>query len=192
MDCRTFRRKHLAFVDDTLPGVDVVAMEHHRSECRACARLDSDVRRSLLLVRNNLPSIQPSEEFSRRLARRLETERQRLAAPAPLFRGPGMSGFVSMSLGLVAIGLMAVALMERPDTGQIARLPGVVIRPVTAEQEMRAPLPVAPPAFVASVSTGMAVWPALLMMEEAQLRYADAAESAPVRAVNYQPESPTR
>ncbi|HMN10269.1 MAG TPA: hypothetical protein PKC83_15915 [Gemmatimonadaceae bacterium] len=103
-----------------------------------------------------------------------------------------MSGFVSMSLGLVAIGLMAVALMERPDTGQIARLPGVVIRPVTAEQEMRAPLPVAPPAFVASVSTGMAVWPALLMMEEAQLRYADAAESAPVRAVNYQPESPTR
>jgi outer membrane phospholipase A len=30
------------------------------------------------------------------------------------------------------------------------------------------------------------------MMEEAQLRYADAAESAPVRAVNYQPESPTR
>lgn len=192
MDCRTFRRKHLAFVDDTLPGVDVVAMERHRRECLACARLDSDVRRSLLLVRNNLPSIQPSAEFSHQLARRLEAERKRLAAPAPLFRGPGIGGFVSMSLGLVAIGLVVVALVERSGTGQIARLPGVVIRPAATEQVVRAPLPVAPPALVASVSTGMAVWPALLMMEEAQSRYADAAESAPVRAVNFQPEASTR
>lgn len=192
MDCRTFRRKHLAFVDDTLPGVDVVAMERHRRECQECARLDSDVRRSLLLVRNNLPSIEPSADFSRRLARRLDVERQRLATPPPLFRGPGVSGFVSMSLGLVAIGLAAVALLERSEVRQVARLHGVVLRPVSVEQVVQPVLPVAPPALVASVSTGMAVWPALLMMEEAQSRYADALAPAPVRAVSFQPEASTR
>lgn len=192
MDCRTFRRKHLAFVDDTLPGVDVVAMERHRRECQGCARLDSDVRRSLLLVRNNLPSIEPSADFSRRLARRLDAERQRLATPPPLFRGPGVSGFVSMSLGLVAIGLAAVALLERSEVRQVARLHGVVLRPVSVEQVVQPVLPVAPPALVASVSTGMAVWPALLMMEEAQSRYVDALGPAPVRAVSFQPEASTR
>lgn len=192
MDCRTFRRKHLAFVDDTLPGVDVVAMERHRRECQGCARLDSDVRRSLLLVRNNLPSIEPSADFSRRLARRLDAERQRLATPPPLFRGPGVSGFVSTSLGLVAIGLAAVALLERSEVRQVARLHGVVLRPVSVEQVVQPVLPVAPPALVASVSTGMAVWPALLMMEEAQSRYVDALGPAPVRAVSFQPEASTR
>lgn len=192
MDCRTFRRKHLAFVDDTLPGVDVVAMERHRRECQECARLDSDVRRSLLLVRNNLPSIEPSADFSRRLAHRLDVERQRLAAPPPLFRGPRVSGFVSMSLGLVAIGLAAVALLERSEVRQVARLHGVVLRPVSVEQVAQPVLPVAPPALVASVSTGMAVWPALLMMEEAQSRYVDALGPAPVRAVSFQPEASTR
>ncbi|MFP5354640.1 MAG: anti-sigma factor family protein, partial [Gemmatimonadota bacterium] len=120
MDCRTFRRKHFAFVDDTLPGVELVEMERHRLECAACARLDSDIRRSLLLIRNNLPTIQPSAEFSRRLARRLEVERQRNALPAPLFRGPGVTGFLSMSLGVVAIGILAVGLMERPQAERIA------------------------------------------------------------------------
>lgn len=192
MDCRTFRRKHLAFVDDTLPGVDLAGMERHRAECAACARHDSDVRRSLLLIRNNLPTIHPSADFSRRLARRLEAERLRNAAPAPLFRGPGVSGFLSMSLGVVAIGFLAVGLMERPGAGRIARLPDVVIRPTVVEASPQLSSPVAPPAFVASVSTGMAVWPALLMMEEAQSRYAGGGGSAQVRAVNYQPESSTR
>lgn len=192
MDCRTFRRKHFAFVDDTLPGVELVEMERHRLECAACARLDSDIRRSLLLIRNNLPTIQPSAEFSRRLARRLEVERQRNALPAPLFRGPGVTGFLSMSLGVVAIGILAVGLMERPQTERIARLEGVVIRPAAAERASEMAMPVAPPALVASVSTGMAVWPALLMMEEAESRYAGGAGSAPVRAVNYQPDAASR
>lgn len=192
MDCRTFRRKHFAFVDDTLPGVELVEMERHRIECAACARLDSDIRRSLLLIRNNLPIIEPSADFSRRLARRLEVERQRNALPAPLFRGPGVTGFVSMSLGVLAIGFLAVGLMERPEAERIARLEGVVISPVAVERAAEMSMPVSPPAFVASVSTGMAVWPALLMMEEAESRYAGRAGSAPVRAVNYQPDATSR
>ncbi len=29
MDCRAFRNSHVAFVDDTLPGVEHQAMEEH-------------------------------------------------------------------------------------------------------------------------------------------------------------------
>ena len=187
MDCRTFRRQHLAFVDDTLPGVDLVQMERHRTECEACARLDRDVRRSLLLIRNNLPTIQPSADFSSRLARRLEEERKRQAMPAPLFKGPGLSGFLSMSIGVVAMGLFAVVMTDRPPTDGPTRLPSVVMRPSGASLGINSTLPVAPPAFVASVSTGMAVWPALLMMEEAQSRYAGRRGRTPVRAVSYTP-----
>jgi hypothetical protein len=186
MDCRTFRRKHLAFVDDTLPGVDVVQMERHRSICAKCERLDADVRRSLLLIRNNLPTIEPSADFSRQLARRLEAERARSMAPPPMFRGPGLSGFLSMSVGVVALGLLAVTVTDVRRGGDTAVLPSVVIRPMGASLNTNS-VPVAPPAFVASVSTGMAVWPALLMMEEAQARYERRRDRVPVRAVNYQP-----
>ena len=190
MDCRTFRRKHLAFVDDTIPGVDAVQMERHRRECARCARLDSDIRRSLVLIRNNLETIQPSAHFSDRLSRRLITERSRSLIAAPLFRGPGLGGFLSMSLGVVALGVIAVALSSESARPSAARLPAVVVRPKGALLGVNSALPVAPPAFVASVATGMAVWPALLMMEEAQSRYAKGRERAPVRAVNY--SSPTR
>ena len=189
MDCRSFRRQHLAFVDDTLPGVDVVRMERHRNECDACARLDRDVRSSLLLIRNNLPTIQPSADFSSRLAKRLEDERRRQLAPAPLFRGPGMSGFLSMSIGVVALGLFAVVMRDgavaTSEAVNVARLPSVVYRPNGAPLGVNATLPVAPPAFVTSVSTGMAVWPALLMMEEASSRYAGRRRGTAVRAVSY-------
>jgi hypothetical protein len=190
MDCRTFRRHHLAFVDDTLPGVDVIQMERHRTECAACARLDADVRRSLLLIRNNLPTIQPSDDFSSRLARRLEDERLRSLTPPPLFRGPGLRGFVSMSMGVVALGVLSVALTRDPVGTGMARLPGVVIRPNGAPTGMNSAPPLAPPAFVASVSTGMAVWPALLMMEEVQMRYADERDGTDVQPVSYSGQLP--
>ena len=33
MDCREFRNKHVAFVDDVLPAVDMQAMQQHRATC---------------------------------------------------------------------------------------------------------------------------------------------------------------
>ena len=192
MDCRSFRNQHFAFVDDTLPGVDIVRMQRHRIECAKCARLDADIRLSLLLIRNNLPTIQPSAGFSVRLARRLESERRRSELPPPLFRGPGMHGFLSMSLGVVALGLVAITLAERPTNRITAHLPAVVFRPSRAPLGVNSVLPVTPPAFVASVSTGMTVWPALLLMEEAQARYAGRDAGAEVRAVNYSPTSDAR
>ncbi|HEY0778159.1 MAG TPA: hypothetical protein VGD56_09355 [Gemmatirosa sp.] len=70
MDCTDFRRHHLAYVDDTLPGDVLVAAERHRVECAACGAHDTLVRRSLLLARN-LPSIEPSSDFAARLDARL-------------------------------------------------------------------------------------------------------------------------
>ncbi len=74
MDCTDFRRHHLAYLDDTLPGDVLVAAERHRVECAACGAHDTLVRRSLLLARN-LPSIEPSADFTARLDARLREVR---------------------------------------------------------------------------------------------------------------------
>ncbi|MBK6487645.1 MAG: hypothetical protein IPF98_12360 [Gemmatimonadetes bacterium] len=135
--------------------------------------------------------IQPSEEFALRLARRLEAERARSLTPVPLFKGPGLRGFLSMSMGVVALGLLSVALTHEPEQDpQTVRLPHVTFRPYGATLGMNTALPVAPPAFVASVSTGMAVWPALMMMEEAQSRYADSQDDGSVQPVRYSTPAP--
>ncbi|MEO7966766.1 MAG: hypothetical protein ABIT38_22940, partial [Gemmatimonadaceae bacterium] len=173
MDCRSFRRNHVAFVDDTLPGVLLVRMERHRTECAKCAQHDADVRRSLLLFRNNLPTIEPSAQFSARLAARLQNEHRLNAMPLPLFRGPGLQSFLAMSIGMIALGFAALAAGDAVQRGGAVRLPAVVLRPQGLPLGVNAAVPAAPPAFVASVSTGMAVWPALLLVEEAQSRYAD-------------------
>lgn len=198
MDCRSFRRHHLAFVDDTLPGILLVQMERHRQECERCAQRDAEVRRSLLLFRNHLPEIEPSEDFSARLSARLDRERRRNDAPLPLFRGPGLQSFLGMSVGVIALGFAAAAAGDAVQTQGIARLPAVVLRPeapssVPALAVTAAPLPATPPAFVASVSTGMAVWPALLLVEEAQSRYVERASMAgAVRRASYTPGRATR
>lgn len=188
MDCRSFRRNHVAFVDDTLPGVVLVQMERHRIECEACAAHDANVRRSLLLFRNNLPTIEPSADFSARLSARLAKEHQQNALPLPLFRGPNIQSFLAMSIGVIALGFAAVAAGDAVQREGVARLPAVVLRPEGVSLGVNAAVPAAPNAFVASVSTGMGVWPALLLVEEAQSRYADPdarARDGNVRAVSY-------
>src|SRR5947207_13717723 len=71
MDCHEFCDKHLAFVDDTLAGIELVRMQRHIAECESCAKQDAKIRRALLLFRN-LPSIEPSADFSQRLEARLK------------------------------------------------------------------------------------------------------------------------
>jgi anti-sigma factor RsiW len=72
MDCHHFRSQHLAFLDDTLPDTELVAMQRHLLECEACARHDTAVRRGLLIFRN-LPTIEPSADFAARLEMRLRS-----------------------------------------------------------------------------------------------------------------------
>lgn len=166
MDCRTFRKEHFAFVDDVLPGVKHVAMEQHVRACAECARHDVSVRRSLLLFRN-LPAIEPSRDFTSQLHAKLEMERRRGLIPMPAFRGPGTRTFVAAAASVVAVGLLALSSRTGVLPSTIPALPGVV----AMQPEDVTALAVATPAFVTSISMGMPVWPALLIAEEAPVRF---------------------
>jgi hypothetical protein len=169
MDCRTFRKRHLAFVDNTLSGLDTAEMREHLRDCPPCAKLDTSLRRSLLLVRN-LPCIEPSAEFSARLAARLAEERSREVAPLPMYRGPGVRTFVATAACIVALGFVTVSTMDRNATERLPLLPAVVATPNPSA--MMATSADETPAFMATVSTGLPVWPAMLLGDEAQIRFA--------------------
>lgn len=172
MDCRAFRRKHLLFVDDTLPGVDIVQMQRHLTDCDRCAQMDLAVRRSLLVVRNHLSPIEPSSDFSERLSARLARERIGGSSPVALFGSTSWGGFAAMCGGVIAIGVLAISVGDASAPVVAARLPAVILEADLTSMNERIELPDATPAFVASVSTGMAILPALLLAEEVPLRQA--------------------
>ena len=164
MDCRSFRSKHVAFVDDFLPGEEVVSMQRHLAECGRCAAHDAKVRRSLLVFRN-LPAVEPSPDFYSRLSARIQAERN---APAPRFavRGPGMGAFLGIAASLVTVGYLAASgLNWTAPRGDIVLAPVVASEPAIAAS-------VENEALAASVSAGMPVWPMVLFAEQAPLRFA--------------------
>ena len=74
MNCREFRRKHDAYVDDTLSGVEIEGWTGISRLCEQCAALDTRIRRSLA------PRAEPADDpalaaFSERLQMRLAQER---------------------------------------------------------------------------------------------------------------------
>jgi hypothetical protein len=174
MDCRAFRRNHLAFVDDTLPGVDIVQMQAHLNDCAKCAATDLAVRRSLLVVRNHLAPIEPSLDFTERLSARLARERLSSPAATRLLEPTNWSGVAALCGGVLMIGLLGLALGDARDSTGIAQLPAVVFTPTLPGFQTAEFVPAATPAFVATVSTGMAILPALLLAEELPVRRAQA------------------
>ncbi len=166
MDCRNFRGNHLAFVDDTLPGVDVVRMRQHLGVCRHCAAQDAVVRRSLLAARN-LPTIRPSADFSRRLQRRLaEARREGGGHRMSGYQGPGFGAFAAAAMGVVLAGYIASALEDASGSRVLAH------EPVIATEPVRYLPPDLNTALVASVSLGMPVWSTALLAEQAPARWA--------------------
>lgn len=175
MDCRRFRRLHVEFVDDTLPGVEMAAMRRHLRSCSACAEHDTRVRRSLLVFRNQ-PRIEPSPEFRARLAARLreagpldvEGSIDAALRRSPVFWRPhGTIGLFSAAAGLLAAGLLAVAL-----TNVDGELEPLALPPVVASIPEPSHEHLASPALLASVPSGITVWPAVLMAEQAPMRFA--------------------
>jgi hypothetical protein len=170
MDCREFRNKHVAFVDDLLSAVEMDALQRHRNVCARCSRQDTAVRRSLLLVRN-LPPIQPSPEFMSRLNARLQalgpSAQVDFVSPRPRLASVG--AFAALAAGVVAVAYMAV------ETNHYFAPPAEIrLAPVVATlPEDPAPTPMADAAFVASVPTGIPVWPAVLMAGQAPMRFAE-------------------
>ena len=173
MNCREFRNKHAAYVDDTLSGVDVDAMALHRQLCARCSRLDTRVRRALLVARN-LPTIQPSAEFGKRLHARINAERQ--AAGSPRYRSDRMMlGGRSIFAGryaaivvavLVAGGVATTLAMTNAHEAVIRMAPVVASVPETDVS------PMVSPTMVASVSAGMPMWPAVFVAQQAPWHFA--------------------
>jgi hypothetical protein len=170
MHCREFRNKHVAFVDDLLPSVEMQAMHGHRATCHRCSRHDTAIRRSLLIVRN-LPPIEPSPDFMIRLNRRLDqlgpTAHVDLVAPRPHL--PSAGALAALAAGVVAVAYMAIETTHYFSTGA-ETLPAPMIASVPGLEPTAAPI--ANSAFVASVPTGMPVWPAVLMAGQSPLRFA--------------------
>jgi anti-sigma factor RsiW len=167
MDCRGFRNKHVAFVDDVLPGEDVVSMQRHLRECERCAVHDAKIRRALLVFRN-LPAVEPSPDFFSRLTARIEAERVATARPTMASRGPGIGTFMSLAASIVAVGyITAISLHWTSRRGG-----EVVLAPVVATEPASMPLPVESQALVTSVSAGMPVWPMVYFAEQAPMRFA--------------------
>ena len=172
MNCREFRRKHDAYVDDTLSGVDIEAMGRHLRLCAHCAALDTRIRRSLLLA-HNLPSIQPSVAFTERLQMRLAHERalkarQHNAAGTMMglmtrHGSPFSTGtYVALAAGIALAAGLAMSVTLTGDADSTIRL-----APVVASAPEPEPSPFATPAMVVSMPAGMPIWPAVYVAQRA-------------------------
>ena len=174
MDCRQFREKHVAFVDDVLSSIEMRAMYEHLTVCSRCSRHDTAIRRSLLLVRN-LPPIQPSPDFVARLNERLAelgpAAQVDIIAPRPQFSSAAT--FAALAAGVVAVAYMAMQTSHY--FAHPVGAPVVAVAPVAPPALLPpiepGPAPIANAAFMASVPTGIPVWPAVLMAGQAPMHF---------------------
>ncbi len=167
MDCRDFRNRHLAFLDQTLSDADLVGMQRHIAECACCARHDTAIRRGLLIFRN-LPHVEPSADFAERLNARL-SECRRADVRAAAFRGPGVGTFAAAAAGVLTAGVLAISVVDRAEPARDLALP-----PVIATRPEPPPPPIVDQTVVASASAGMPVWPAALIAEQAPVYFVSA------------------
>ena len=170
MDCREFNQKHVAFVDDLLPGIDLVRMQTHLLDCERCAHRDTLIRRALLVVRN-VPEIRPSAEFTERLQTRLRTARSEPRFADEAIARPRLTTFAAVATGLVAAGVLSVTVIQRTAASLELRLaPVVASLPEIQSEPYSSPL--APGAMMASASTGIGIWPVVFAAEQAPLHFA--------------------
>ncbi|MDO8501744.1 MAG: hypothetical protein Q7S20_07860 [Gemmatimonadaceae bacterium] len=168
MDCREFRKKHFAFVDDTLPGVELVGMQVHIGECGECARQDAIIRRSLMLFRS-LPVIEPSSGFSACLQQKLRNARVADATAAQSGRALTFAATVAIT-SVVMLGYIGVSLRQVDFPQDIVLPPVVATASSPGTVSMMAPAP----AMVASVPAGLLIWTAALFAEQTPVHFASA------------------
>lgn len=173
MNCREFRSKHAAYVDDTLNSVDIDAMALHRRLCERCSQLDTRVRRALLVARN-LPTIQPSAAFSQRLHARLEAERTSEALLRRTHETSARSGRSTLAghYTVIVAGMLMAAGVTGLFTVTRARQQVIRMTPVVASLPETDASPMATPTMVASVSAGMPMWPAVFVAQQAPWHFA--------------------
>jgi putative zinc finger protein len=166
MDCREFCDQHVAFVDDTLAGIELVRMQRHLMECESCAKHDAKIRRALLLFRN-LPSIEPSIDFSERLEARLRSSHNNdafIATQRNLRRG----AIAATVASAIMLGYIGTTLFQSDIPSDLMMPPVVASIP---EPELT-PITTSTPAIFASVPAGLTIWPAALFAEQVPVRFA--------------------
>lgn len=167
MDCREFSEKHLAFVDDTLAGIELVRMQRHMIECECCARQDSKIRRALLLFRN-LPAIEPSKGFSARLEARLHEVQENDILLATTRRNLTKGAIVATVASVAMLAYIGSTLYQADLTRDLIMPPVVA----TATEPDLNPITTSTPAIAVSAPSGLSIWPVALFAEEAPVRFA--------------------
>lgn len=178
MDCNHFRKNHLAYLDDTLPGDLMNSAQHHVMVCNGCAAHDTLVRRSLMVVRS-MPMLEPSAEFQARLRARLAACRAEPRATAAersesaafeFLQSPARSSRTVMALAASAVlGVMAWQALSIPGAPELVMQPVIASRPAP-----RTPSPVITPAMMQAMSTGNPVWPAAMLIDDAPVSFVNA------------------
>lgn len=165
MDCKEFTTLHAAFIDDTLPGFQMAAMREHITACAKCSKRDTEIRRALFLLKN-LPPVEVSEGFQDKL-------RARITAEGPVYQSHRTASPRYMTWAVAAAAIVALAGMKgwydhEQSANAPVRLPAVTAAtPVTLENGDQSATE-----YVASMSTGIPMWPALMLAEEGPLRFA--------------------
>lgn len=169
MNCSEFRKQHCAFVDDTLPGVEIVRMQHHLGECSECTELDTRIRRSLMIARN-IPSIQLSDDFGMRLEAKLQRCRDLPESEACAnFRAVASIGAIA---SVLMLGYVATSLYNASHLPELSLPPVVAMAEAPQNDEIHAIVP----SLVASVSAGMPIWPVALFAEQVSIHMANPAQ----------------
>jgi len=184
MDCTHFRKQHLSYLDDTMPGDQMAEAQRHVLVCDGCAAHDALVRRSLMVVHSmapTMPSLEPSAEFQSKLRARLaECRAERTAAVAGTLGDTVMppvahNRFVSPSRTMLAMAASAVigALAFQAFRSETA--PTLAMQPVMAMPPVPvAEVPYINPALMQAMATGNPVWPATMIVEEAPVGFVNA------------------
>jgi len=172
MDCKRFRKQHLAYLDDTMPGDEMAAAQHHVMVCNGCAAHDTLVRRSLMVARS-MPVLEPSAAFQARLRARLAECRDEcydgrtaMAARSALLHAPRSAASRNRRVAVaVAASAMLGAFVWQ---GWRAPAPELSMHPVIASQPA-SPMPVSyiAPELMQAMATGNPVWPAAMVIEDA-------------------------
>ena len=124
-----------------------------------------------MLVRS-LPSIELSPDFRARLEARLRSAEPPLA-PRRSIAG-SYAAFVALAAGVAFVSYLATDMVRQSAPREIQ------LSPVVASIPELEPSPVATSALVATVPTGMSVWPAIMVASQAPIHFV-AAEMATER-----------
>ena len=176
MDCKRFRKQHLAYLDDTMPGDQMAAAQYHVVVCDGCAAHDTLVRRSLMVARS-MPMLEPSADFQARLRARLaecreecRDERTAMAARTALLHAPrsAASRNARVMMAVAASAMLGAFVWQ----GWNATAPELSMQPVIASQPaVPTPASYITPELMQAMATGNPVWPAAMIIEDAPTHF---------------------